>query len=115
MQMPYADDPSTSGIRLNPYAELQQLVQDADPTGLQVVQRHVTPHASRLMHHASCLPPHSSRLTLNASRLTSHAECLTLHTSRSMPHGSHLVLPANEDLTRALILGNSPGYIAYAG
>lgn len=36
MQEPYADDTATRGIRLSPYAELQELVQQADATGLQV-------------------------------------------------------------------------------
>lgn len=36
MQQPYTDDPTTRGIRLSPYAELQELVQQADATGLQV-------------------------------------------------------------------------------
>ena len=36
MQEPYADDPSTRGNRLSPYADLQELVQQADATGLQV-------------------------------------------------------------------------------
>lgn len=36
MQEPYADDPDTKGIRLSPYADLQELVKQTDATGLQV-------------------------------------------------------------------------------
>lgn len=36
MREPYTDDAATHGIRLSPYAELQELVQQADATGLQV-------------------------------------------------------------------------------
>ena len=39
MHEPYADDPSTQGIRLTPYSELEQLVQAADAAGLQVCTR----------------------------------------------------------------------------
>lgn len=36
MKEPYSDDPSTSGIRLTSEAELAELVQQADASGLQV-------------------------------------------------------------------------------
>lgn len=42
MKEPYTDDPSTNGIRLKPYLELEQLVQTADATGLQVCATKVT-------------------------------------------------------------------------
>ena len=36
MKEPYADDPTTSGIRLTRYPQLAALVQEADAAGLQV-------------------------------------------------------------------------------
>lgn len=36
MKEPYADDPSTCGIRLTPYSQLEQLVKAADANDLQV-------------------------------------------------------------------------------
>ena len=36
MQEPYADDSDTKGIRLSPSADLQEIVKQADATGLQV-------------------------------------------------------------------------------
>ncbi len=51
MKEPYSDDPSTRGIRLNPYSELEQLVQAADATGLQVhTDRSVKLTWAALMH-----------------------------------------------------------------
>ncbi len=36
MKEPYADDPTSRGIRLTPYSELEQLVLAADAVELQV-------------------------------------------------------------------------------
>lgn len=36
MKEPYADDPTTHGIRLTPYPDLAALVQEADAAALQV-------------------------------------------------------------------------------